>query len=159
VVAAAGMFLVCLALFAAPRPPSAASTATPITAPAVPARGDAEPPPERDVLDAPTATPHTAPTLASPAPTATLPPATLPAPVASTPAPPASPVAAPATPTRVVQPARPGAGVPILMYHYIRVNPDHRDTIGYGLSVPPDMFAAHIAFLAERGYRVVPMRD
>ena len=44
------------------------------------------------------------------------------------------------------------------MYHYIRVNPDPNDTIGYGLSIPPPLFAAQMDFLAERGYRVVPMR-
>jgi peptidoglycan/xylan/chitin deacetylase (PgdA/CDA1 family) len=44
------------------------------------------------------------------------------------------------------------------MYHYVRVNPDPADLIGYGLSTPPPLFAAQMDFLAERGYRVVPMR-
>jgi len=61
-------------------------------------------------------------------------------------------------PTRQAARAAPGAPVPILMYHYIRENPDPNDTIGYGLSIPPPLFAAHMDFLLERGYRVVPMR-
>lgn len=71
-------------------------------------------------------------------------------------------VAAPsptATPARLVLPAARDAAVPILMYHYIRVNPDPTDAIGYGLSITPDLFAAHMGFLAERGYQAVPMRE
>ena len=51
------------------------------------------------------------------------------------------------------------AAVPILMYHYVRLNPDPRDRVGYGLSVAPDLFRAHMEFLAERGYSAVPIRD
>lgn len=52
---------------------------------------------------------------------------------------------------------RPADTVPILMYHYIRVNPDPADKIGYGLSVTPEDFAAQMAFLARRGYRTVDL--
>jgi peptidoglycan/xylan/chitin deacetylase (PgdA/CDA1 family) len=41
------------------------------------------------------------------------------------------------------------------MYHYIRVNPDPSDKIGFGLSVTPADFAAQMAFLAQRGYHTV----
>jgi len=69
-----------------------------------------------------------------------------------------SPTPLPAAPARRPARAAPGAGVPILMYHYVRVNPDPADTIGYGLSIPPLLFAAHMDFLLERGYRVISLR-
>ncbi len=50
----------------------------------------------------------------------------------------------------------PGA-VPILMYHYIRVNPVASDTAGFVLSVTPADFAAQVQFLADRGYTTVTM--
>jgi peptidoglycan/xylan/chitin deacetylase (PgdA/CDA1 family) len=53
----------------------------------------------------------------------------------------------------------PAAAVPILMYHYVRNNPDPKDRIGYGLSVTPELFQAHMEYLADRGYAVVPLRD
>jgi peptidoglycan/xylan/chitin deacetylase (PgdA/CDA1 family) len=76
----------------------------------------------------------------------------------ATAAPSTTPTLAP-SPTPAAARAKPGAGVPILMYHYIRVNPDPADQIGFGLSVPPAAFAAHMGFLAEREYRVVAMRE
>ncbi len=89
---------------------------------------------------------------------------------------PVPPTIAPATPTPVPTPTptptptprqrppgtasmRPPATVPILMYHYIRVNPDPADRIGFGLSVHPDDFAAQMAFLAKRGYETVLLND
>ncbi|TAK25416.1 MAG: polysaccharide deacetylase family protein [Chloroflexota bacterium] len=68
----------------------------------------------------------------------------------------------PSTPT--VGAAAPVAGppssrVPILMYHYIRVNPVRTDTIGYGLSIEPSLFQAHVDFIAARGFRTVTMRE
>lgn len=81
----------------------------------------------------------------------------------------ATPVVAPPTatvvptaqpsPTRAFARTGPGQGVPILMYHYIRVNPVASDTIGYGLSITPPLFAAHMAFLADRGFRAITMRE
>ena len=64
-----------------------------------------------------------------------------------------------ATPVRAYAPRPAANGVPILMYHYIRVNPDRRDKLGYGLSVTPDLFRAHVEFLNERGYHAITMRD
>jgi peptidoglycan/xylan/chitin deacetylase (PgdA/CDA1 family) len=43
------------------------------------------------------------------------------------------------------------------MYHYIRVNPDPADKIGFGLSVTPADFAAQMAFLADRGYKTIAL--
>lgn len=48
-----------------------------------------------------------------------------------------------------------GRAVPILMYHYIRVNPIPSDRLGYGLSVTPTDFEAQMAFLEARGFRSV----
>jgi peptidoglycan/xylan/chitin deacetylase (PgdA/CDA1 family) len=45
--------------------------------------------------------------------------------------------------------------IPILMYHYIRVNPDPRDTVGYGLSVTPDAFVQQMAYLVSHHYHAV----
>jgi peptidoglycan/xylan/chitin deacetylase (PgdA/CDA1 family) len=52
---------------------------------------------------------------------------------------------------------RRAGGVPILMYHYIRVNPVASDTAGYILSVAPNDFNLQMQFLAERGYHTVTM--
>jgi peptidoglycan/xylan/chitin deacetylase (PgdA/CDA1 family) len=49
--------------------------------------------------------------------------------------------------------------VPILMYHYIRVNPDPRDTLGFNLSVTPSDFAAQMDWLASNGYHPIAFRD
>lgn len=49
--------------------------------------------------------------------------------------------------------------VPILMYHYIRVNPVASDWLGYRLSVPPPDFAAQMDWLAQNGYHPVTMRE
>jgi peptidoglycan/xylan/chitin deacetylase (PgdA/CDA1 family) len=49
--------------------------------------------------------------------------------------------------------------VPILMYHYIRVNPDPRDTLGFNLSVTPPDFAAQMDWLAANGYHPITFRD
>lgn len=49
--------------------------------------------------------------------------------------------------------------VPIVMYHYIRVNPDPRDRAGYSLSVTPAMFRAQMDYLAGNGFHVVSLRD
>lgn len=49
--------------------------------------------------------------------------------------------------------------VPILMYHYIRVNPDPRDRLGFGLSVTPADFAAQMDWLAANGFHTITFRD
>jgi peptidoglycan/xylan/chitin deacetylase (PgdA/CDA1 family) len=49
--------------------------------------------------------------------------------------------------------------LPILMYHYIRVNPDPRDQLGFNLSVTPDDFNQQIDWLARNGYHPVDFDD
>jgi peptidoglycan/xylan/chitin deacetylase (PgdA/CDA1 family) len=49
--------------------------------------------------------------------------------------------------------------VPILMYHYIRVNPDPRDRLGFALSVTPADFVAQMDWLAANGYHPITFRD
>jgi peptidoglycan/xylan/chitin deacetylase (PgdA/CDA1 family) len=56
----------------------------------------------------------------------------------------------------------PGSGavrVPVLMYHYIRVNPDSRDRMGFGLSVTPWDFASQMDWLAANGYHPITFRE
>lgn len=139
------VFVAVLGPVAAPAPIAAAAPPTEAS-PAV-----IDPPPATAAPDPPTPLPTQPP----PAPTATAAIPTATAVPAATQAP--SPTVA-ASPTRQVAP-RTAPGVPILMYHYVRVNPDPKDEIGFGLSVNPDQFAAHMQFLAERGYKVVPMRE
>ena len=45
------------------------------------------------------------------------------------------------------------------MYHYIRVNPDPYDRLGFALSVTPSDFAAQMDWLAANGYHTVTMQD
>src|SRR5581483_5506857 len=158
IVGAVGALLVFAILLApAPAPRSAAPTALAdagFVADPSPLSATDEPPPPTATDEPPTATEApvaaaTATDAASPTPQST--------PTPQPPTPVATPTVA-ASPTRAIAPARPGAGVPILMYHYIRANPDPKDQIGYGLSIPPDVFAQQMAFLDERGYRAVPMR-
>lgn len=149
-VAAVGAVLVFLALLGPVAAPPTPAETPPTEVPAAvvnlpPATATPETAP-------PTATPHSAAWPLAPSPTIE------PTPTITPTAVPGPPTAIP-TPTRQIATARAGAGVPILMYHYVRVNPDPRDEIGYGLSVPPAAFAAHMTFLADRGYRVVPMRE
>jgi peptidoglycan/xylan/chitin deacetylase (PgdA/CDA1 family) len=49
--------------------------------------------------------------------------------------------------------------VPILMYHYIRVNPNPRDRVGFGLSTTPAMFHAQMQYLADHGFRVISLHQ
>jgi len=62
-------------------------------------------------------------------------------------------------PPLVLAPGQSDVRVPILMYHYIRINPDPRDGLGYRLSVTPADFAAQMDWLAANGYHTVTMRD
>lgn len=45
--------------------------------------------------------------------------------------------------------------VPILMYHYIRLNPDPNDKLGFNLSVTPTDFDSQMQYLASNGYNSV----
>jgi peptidoglycan/xylan/chitin deacetylase (PgdA/CDA1 family) len=47
--------------------------------------------------------------------------------------------------------------VPVLMYHYIRVNPDPRDRTGFALSVTPAQFHAQMDYLARNHFSVIPL--
>jgi peptidoglycan/xylan/chitin deacetylase (PgdA/CDA1 family) len=49
--------------------------------------------------------------------------------------------------------------VPILMYHYIRVNPVLHDRLGDSLSVSPRDFAAQMAMLRRAGVHTVSLTD
>jgi len=95
----------------------------------------------------PTATPMPAPT-ATPAPTIPAPTTVPPTPSGPTP-----------TPNQGAagnaQPVDGTIRVPVLMYHYIRVNPVAGDRLGYGLSVTPTDFAAQMGWLVENGYHAV----
>ncbi len=62
------------------------------------------------------------------------------------------------TPPAVVPTRGPrGDGVPILMYHYIRINPVASDRAGFILSVTPADFALQMRFLADNGFHAVTM--
>jgi len=55
-----------------------------------------------------------------------------------------------------------GAGwinVPILTYHYIRINPDRYDRMGFALSVTPADFAAQMDWLKDSGYHPITAGD
>src|SRR5215831_18320742 len=67
--------------------------------------------------------------------------------------------AEPPAPTAVVPPGRSSVRVPILMYHYIRVNPDPGDRLGFNLSVTPADFAHQMEWLAEHAYHPVDFDD
>ncbi len=49
--------------------------------------------------------------------------------------------------------------IPILMYHYVRVVTDPKDTIGIGLSVKPELFAQQMQYLADNGYTTLTMQE
>jgi peptidoglycan/xylan/chitin deacetylase (PgdA/CDA1 family) len=62
------------------------------------------------------------------------------------------------TPATVL-PTGPHLNVPVLMYHYIRVNPRPSDRTGFKLSVTPRSFAAQIALLRADGVHTVSLGD
>jgi peptidoglycan/xylan/chitin deacetylase (PgdA/CDA1 family) len=45
------------------------------------------------------------------------------------------------------------------MYHYIRVNPNPKDQLGFGLSVTPADFDAQMNHMAKLGYRSITLSD
>ncbi len=49
--------------------------------------------------------------------------------------------------------------VPILMYHYVSTPPDPSDTLRRDLSVTPEQFASHLAYLTENGYETISLYD
>jgi peptidoglycan/xylan/chitin deacetylase (PgdA/CDA1 family) len=62
-------------------------------------------------------------------------------------------------PADVVAPGPSAINVPILTYHYIRVNPDRYDRLGFALSVTPADFAAQMDWLAQSGYHPITTED
>jgi peptidoglycan/xylan/chitin deacetylase (PgdA/CDA1 family) len=63
------------------------------------------------------------------------------------------------SPKKAPIPSGPVTYVPILYYHYIRINPNPRDRVGFGLSTPPAMFAAQMQYLANHGFHVISLHD
>jgi peptidoglycan/xylan/chitin deacetylase (PgdA/CDA1 family) len=59
----------------------------------------------------------------------------------------------------VIPPGRPVVRVPILEYHYVRVNPDPADRLGFNLSVTPDDFQAQMDWLAANLFHPVTIAD
>lgn len=47
--------------------------------------------------------------------------------------------------------------VPVLMYHYVRLNPDPRDRVGFSLSVTPAAFHAQMDYLARHNFHTVSL--
>jgi peptidoglycan/xylan/chitin deacetylase (PgdA/CDA1 family) len=64
-----------------------------------------------------------------------------------------------AAPPMMTNPGSGAVRVPILMYHYIRVNPDPRDRLGFALSVTPSDFVAQMDWLSANGYHPITLRD
>ena len=62
-------------------------------------------------------------------------------------------------PPDVLAPGPYAINVPILTYHYIRINPDRSDRIGFALSVTPADFAAQMDWLGSNGYHPITTED
>jgi peptidoglycan/xylan/chitin deacetylase (PgdA/CDA1 family) len=72
------------------------------------------------------------------------------------PSPTSKPTAAPGpTPDGTARTLR----VPILMYHYISNPPAGADIYRRDLSVPPDRFESHLAYLRDAGYHAITLDD
>ena len=78
-------------------------------------------------------------------------------PVPDAPVPTPTPAPTPPPAPRTVKAVLPGetAGVPVLMYHYIRDNPNPADQLGFRLSVRPADFASELDLLQFAGYHTV----
>jgi len=64
-----------------------------------------------------------------------------------------------AAPPIVLAPGPLAIRVPILTYHYIRVNPQAHDRTGFALSVTPADFAAQMTWLARNGYHPITTNE
>lgn len=64
-----------------------------------------------------------------------------------------------AAPLIITNPGSGAVRVPVLMYHYIRVNPDPRDRLGFALSVTPSDFASQMDWLAANGFHAITFRE
>jgi len=69
------------------------------------------------------------------------------------------PAPTPARAQAVIPPGRLLVHVPILEYHYIRVNPDPRDQLGFNLSVTPTNFKAQMSWLSAHHYHAIDLAD
>jgi peptidoglycan/xylan/chitin deacetylase (PgdA/CDA1 family) len=63
------------------------------------------------------------------------------------------------SPKKAPLPVGPVTYVPILYYHYIRINPNPRDRAGFSLSTPPAMFRAQMQYLADHGFHVISLHQ
>ena len=67
------------------------------------------------------------------------------------------------TPTSTALPTPDGVqrqvNVPILMYHYLSSPPSDADRYRRDLSVPPELFEQHLAYLKEQGYQTISLDD
>ncbi len=103
---------------------------------------------------------------ATPVPMETPPPTAISPTVTATSAP-STPMPTPSGPTATPDRGAPGTAapvggaitVPVLMYHYIRVNPNPKDSTGLGLSVTPTNFEAQMTWLVDNGYHTVLPED
>jgi peptidoglycan/xylan/chitin deacetylase (PgdA/CDA1 family) len=68
-------------------------------------------------------------------------------------------VVAELSPKKAPLPSGPVTYVPILYYHYIRINPNPRDRVGFSLSTPPAMFSAQMQYLANHGFHVISLHQ
>jgi peptidoglycan/xylan/chitin deacetylase (PgdA/CDA1 family) len=59
----------------------------------------------------------------------------------------------------VIRPGRLSLHVPILEYHYIRVNPNPRDRLGFNLSVTPANFRAQMSWLSAHQYHAIDLAE
>jgi peptidoglycan/xylan/chitin deacetylase (PgdA/CDA1 family) len=64
-----------------------------------------------------------------------------------------------AGPPLVLAPGPTAIRVPVLMYHYVRVNLVAYDKLGFNLSVTPADFAAQMDWLAHNGYHPITFTD
>ena len=62
-------------------------------------------------------------------------------------------------PPLVLPPGPNAIRVPILMYHYIRINPNPYDRLGFNLSITPADFAAQMDWLAHNGYHPITLTE
>jgi peptidoglycan/xylan/chitin deacetylase (PgdA/CDA1 family) len=62
-------------------------------------------------------------------------------------------------PRKAPFPAGPVTYVPILYYHYIRINPNPLDRVGFSLSTTPAMFRAQMQYLADHGFHVISLHE
>ena len=75
-----------------------------------------------------------------------------------TPAPPQL-ILAELNPRRAPLPLGPVTYVPIVYYHYIRINPNPWDRVGFSLSTPPAMFRMQMQYLADHGFHVISLHQ